>query len=373
MKNALTESQILLIERWFDGDATGGEAREATTLVASSVSAREFHEALKEIRLATEVAEGEAWSKATPPAAATILATCEAAPNSPSLSLSELAPMLERFFDGESDDLEAELIASMIDTREDVAEYIASLDELRGGVVASLKELDDRVPMNGFWDSIEARLEDDSFRVEEHAILVQRFHDNSVTDAERAQVQRWNSKHVAESLEALQELNLAVNAAMDEATEGVDFSSIWGAVESVMDADLESKGDNIVALGRVKRDQAERRSGFSKQSLGAIAAILAAVLIGGLISQQFLGPDQVIVERTIVIVDSVEYAAGASVMVDTPFRQASAVLNADSESEEPTVIWILDEGDGMLEEPADEIAPANGEEKKEKKPVGQPI
>lgn len=373
MKNALTEAQILLLERWFDGDATGGEAREATTLVASSASAREFHEALKEIRLATEVAENEAWSKATPPTSASILTACQAAPSSESKSISELAPMLERFFDGECDDLEAEFVAELLDTREDVAAYICSLDELRGGVVASLKELDDRVPMEGFWDAIEARLEDPSFRVEEHAMLVQRFHDGAVSETERAQVQAWKSHHVAESLEALQELNLAVNAAMDEASEGVDFSSIWGAVEATMDADLESQGENIVALGRVKRDKVERRGGFSKQSLGAIAALLAAVLVGGIFGQQLFGPDQVIVEKTIVIIDSVEYAAGASVMVDTPFRQASAISSADSESEseEPTVIWILDEGDGTLDEPTDN-APST-EEKKEKKPIGQPI
>ena len=372
MKQALTKAQIELIERWFDGDVVGEQAREATALVASSAEARELHDALKEIRVATEVAESQAWSKATPPSIDAVVGACESSENLADAPLSQLAPLLERFFDGETDDFEAELVAQLIDTRDDVADYLAGLDEVKGGVAASLQELGDRAPMANFWDSIASRLDDDAFRPADHAMLVQRFHDGAVSDAERAQVESWKSAQVTAGLDAFAEIHLATNAAMDHATEGVDFSRIWGAVEAVMDADVEAQGDNIVSLGKARREQVEKRSGFSRSSLGAIAALVAAVLVGGIFSKQLFGPERVIVEKTVVIVDSVEYAPGASIMIDSPVQQASAISNADSdnEEEEPTVIWILDEGDGTLEDV--DSAPSKGEAN-EKKPIGQPI
>lgn len=372
MNNALTKAQIELIERWFDGDATGADARQATALVASSEAARELHQALKEIRIATEVAEAHAWSLASPPEADNIVQACESAPALAQASLEVLAPMLERFFDGECDDAEVQLVAELIDSRDDVADYLAGLDELRGGVVASLQAVADQVPMDGFWDGVSARLDDDVFQPRDHAMLVQRFYDGQVTDQERAKVQAWNDPHVSAILDAFAEIHLATNAAIDHATDGVDFSQVWGAVEAAMDEDLESQGDNIVALGTARRERTEKRGMFSRPSLGVVAALVVAVLVGGAFSKQLFDPERVIVEKTVVIVDSVEYAPGASVMIDSPVQQASVISTPDSaETEEPTVIWILDEGDGTLED-TDMQEPA-GVNSHEKKPIGQPI
>lgn len=366
MKHALTETQIQLLERWFDGETTAEEARVATQLVASSAEARSFHEALKELRVAAVIAEEVAWEKAEPRSAAQIVSACE---EDAELSLGELAPVLERFFDGECDDFEAEWVAELIDSRPDVADYLAGLEELRGGLKVSMAELESRAPLAGFWEGVESRLGTARFDRAEHAMLLQRYHDDEVTAEERALVESFEDPAVREGLAALAEVNLATHAALDHAAEGVDFSRIWAGVEAEMDAALEAQGDNVVALGRVRREQQEKRAGFSRQTMTAVAALVAAVLIGGLFGNTVFGPEKVIIEKTVVIVDSVEYAPGASVMIDSPVQQASAIANEGSETEEPTVIWILDEGDGTLEE----VDSADEGESKVKKPIGQPI
>lgn len=365
MKQELTDKQIQLIERWFDGDTTPEEARAATQLVASVEAAREFHEALKEINAATQAAEQAAWDKApSRPAQDIVLAATQ----DEAMALSDLAPLLERFFDGECDDFEAEMVVGLIDARPDVADYLEGLEELRGGLKISMDEVHAQRPMDQFWAGVESRL-GAGFVAAEHNMLLQRYHDGEVNAEERAQVDAWTDPAVKDGLAALGELHLAANAAIDHACEGVEFAQVWGAVEAAMDADVESKGDNVVSLGRIRREA----QGSPRASFGAIAALVAAVLVGGLFSQKLFGPQKVIVEKTVVIVDSVEYAPGASVMIDSPVQQASAISNADSEDvEEPTVIWILDEGDGTLEDDADSVAPVQGAPT-EKKPIGQPI
>ncbi len=73
------------------------------------------------------------------------------------------------------------------------------------------------------------------------------------------------------------------------------------------------------------------------------------------------GPQQVVVEKTVVIVESVETpSADTSVMVTGPMQPASMSTDSDAaqkeEDETPTVIWLI--------EP---------DESEDEKPTGQPI
>lgn len=115
-----------------------------------------------------------------------------------------------------------------------------------------------------------------------------------------------------------------------------------------MDADIEAQGDNIVALGARRREKSFFQT-YRQSIFGAVAALVAVAFVGSLFGP-FMAPERVIVEKTIVIVDSVEYAPGASVMVNSPVQRASVVSEPGSEVEEPTVIWLLDSGEETLEE-----------------------
>ena len=99
-----------------------------------------------------------------------------------------------------------------------------------------------------------------------------------------------------------------------------------------------------------------------------------------------------VVEKTVVIVDSVEYGDGKSVIVTGPMQQASMTTESeedvdgaeDAEPEAPTVIWLIDpnevseeEGDGAADASDDagakpsKEAPEDGSKSEEKKPDWQ--
>ncbi len=373
---ALTLQQKELLERHYDGELSEFEAKKAEKLIASSATAREFVESLEEIGTATRAAEEQAWSTANAPEASSVAATAIDS-DLTTASLDELAPLLERFFDGETDDLESEFVASLIDSRDDVADYLTTLDNLRGGILGSAEAMPE-VDFGGFWDAVSEKIDEatTSFDSDEHRVLLYRFHDGEVTDEEVAQVNGWvdaNVPEVVSTLDALREVKLATTCGIETAQEGVDFSSIWAAVEDAMDEDLEAQGDNIVAFGKAKRENETKKQPilqrYQQSIYGAVAALFIGGIIIGLFNDQIFEPK--VIEKTVVIVDSVEYAPGSSVMINSPVQQASAIQQdgAEPPAEEPTVIWILDtgeenlDGDGSLEEGAEsEPADAAAEE-----------
>ena len=363
---ALTLQQKELLERHYDGELSEFEAKKAEKLIASSVTARDFVESLEEIGTATRAAEEQAWSTANAPEASSVAATAIDS-DLTTASLDDLAPLLERFFDGETDDLESEFVASLIDSRDDVADYLTTLDNLRGGILGSAEAMPE-VDFGGFWDAVSEKIDEaaTSFDSEEHRVLLYRFHDGEVSDEEVAQVNGWvdaNVPEVVSTLDALREVKLATTCGIETAQEGVDFSSIWAAVEDAMDEDLEAQGDNIVAFGKAKRENETKKQPilqrYQQSIYGAVAALFIGGIIIGLFNDQIFEPK--VIEKTVVIVDSVEYAPGSSVMINSPVQQASAIQQDGVEppAEEPTVIWILDtgeanlEGDGSLEEGVD--------------------
>ena len=347
---ALTQQERELLQRLYDDDLSELEAKRAQKFIETSESARLFIESLDETSEATRLAEEEAWSKTDPPTSKAVAEYAVNAPDLASASLEELAPVLERFFDGEATDEEAEVVASLIDEREDIAEYIMGLEELRVGVLASSQAAGE-MDFAGFWDSIETQIdaEQEAFDAEEHRVLVYRFFDGEVSNEEIGQVNGWVDEgvnHVVGAIDAMKEVKFAVNVSVEEAQEGVDFSSIWEGVEDVMDAELEARGENIVAFGRAKKAK-EERGFFARNQQSVFSAVAALLVLGivGIFGEQIVGPrETVIVQKTVVIVDSVEYEPGTSVMINSPVEQASAISTPEAE-EAPTVIWLLDSED----------------------------
>lgn len=341
----LTPSQISFLQRYADGEATLPEQRDCKELLKTE-QAQAFLADLETLQAAARVAEEAIWAKNTQ-VTDTILSAIGG--NGMSASVEDLHPLLERFFDGECDDAEASFVASLIDERPDVADYLAELDTLRAGVRVFDEDMGARADLSSLWSGIENRLDQSGLKAEQKALLNRHF-DGEVSASEKVAVAAMlQTDDEARAIhDALSELRLATQAAMDTASEGVDFAPIWGAVEAAMDADLESQGENIVALGARRREKSFVQT-YRQSILGAVAALVAVALVGGMFGS-FMTPERVIVEKTIVIVDSVEYAPGSSVMVNSPVQRASVISEPGSEVEEPTVIWLLDSGEDNLEE-----------------------
>lgn len=384
MKNErLSAEERVLLERYHDEDLSEFEARRAEKLIESNEVAAEYNAALREVGDAARIAEEEAWTQSDAPSAAAVVEFAVNAPDAEDAPIEELAPLLERFFDGETTDEEAEWVAALIDDRDEVAEYLMGLESLQAGVRVSSEAITADVDFGGFWDSVASKLDaeapaDEPFEFADNAMLLQRFHDGEVDDAEIARVHAWldaEEPEVLDTIDALGELKLAVNAGIEHAQEGVDFGSIWEAVEDAMDEDLENEGGGkVVAFGKRKRARDQTRSGYSQLVVGAVAALFLVAFVGGIFSEQIFAPGQVrVVEKTIVIVDSVEYAPGSSVMINSPVQEASATVSSQgSDTQEPTVIWLLDSGEENLDDSAVPGIEKQGEEQ-DTGYKGQPI
>lgn len=367
-KQELTYREQNLLQRHFDGELEGAEAMAAEELLAQSVAARVFLASLEELALAVRESEALVWESAGVASSEEI---AEIAAKSSALSersLVELAPLLERFFDGEADEVESIFVAGLIDEREDVAAYLEQLDELRGGLREIGTTLGADVDFGDFWRGIDARLGDgaesaaeDRYDADEHAVLLYRFHDEQVDDAERSRVEGWlaaNEPEVKQTIAALAELNVAVNASVELAQERVDLSAMWSGVEARLDAleQEESASERVEKVAEVAAEsrvvslasvRSERR-GWGRPAM-AFAAAVTLLLLGGLLAERILGSETVIIkERTVVIVDSVEHGPGVRVDINSPIEQAGQV--GEEEEDFPTVIWLLD---------ADEEAPAD--------------
>ncbi len=410
-EHKLTREQRELIERHHDGDVSPEEHAEVEALLAEHAEARAIVEALDEVHVATRAAEQAAWEDAEHRAAEDVArdasALADAIP-----SMGDLAAMLERVHDDEADAFELEAVSTMRDERAEVAEYLSGLEVVRKGATAALEEATQDVDFSGFWGSLSARLELEdaededvtapeparvvafpsrakpstaerpAFDVDEHRVMLYRYYDEEASTDERAQVLAWAEidPTVSVTLNALEELSFATKVAVEVAEERQDLSRIWSGVAAEIGAE-----SNVVSLDRVReqRDEAANEQAptswvarhHRELSVGLMAALVT--IVGAWMFGAIGTPERVIVEKTVVIVDSVESESTASVMVSGPMQPASLDVddqNTDEADAEPTptIIWLIDseepaEGSEGSEKPADQDAPDAGTT------LGQPI
>jgi anti-sigma factor RsiW len=373
---ALSREQCFLLQQHHDGELSAAQSVQAKQLLERSATARVYVRALDELSHATRAAAQLAWEdvqgQAPSPSALaeTILAELAAgAGNLAEAPLEDLAPLLERFHDGEVDEVEMAIVSALLDERDDAVEYLASLDEIRQGMRVVGDEMAEDVDFDGFWGGIADKIgvnetESDAqtssgapttpFDSREHLVLLHRYADGEVTEDERALVAGWleaGEQEVGDYLEVISELSLGVNAAVEVACEQAELREIWTGVQAGID------DDGVVSLADRRTDrrtgkQADKRDGSSgpggptwpgeyRQAIvGALAAAVVLAGLVGLFKDQIFGPqERVIIEKRVVVVEQVEYSPGSDVMIDSPMKQVSA----DSEAEEdPTVIWLFD-------------------------------
>ena len=384
----LTYPERLLLQRLHDAEADEAEHKQAHALLDASEQARHYLEGLVEVHSAARAAEDEAWHKAP---ARTPLAMAEAAAEAgltQAWTLAELAPMLERAHDGEADEAELRWLEQLLVEREDVADYMASLDETRHSVVASHQEALREISFDGFWQSVSGRLDElarpaadldaapkadvveasprakvvsfprqpstterPAFDVKEHQLMLARYFDGESSAQERAQVQAWLEIDpiAAQTLGALEELAVALHGAVDELQERADLSQIWGGVERALDA----APAQVTSLEQARQARDARRAWdripMRRELFAAAAAALMTLAGIGMFADKIFSARTI--ERTVVIVDSVEYSSGASGMVVQPATlqaQDTAQTRRDAqgaaqEDEAPTIIWLLDD------------------------------
>lgn len=408
----LTYQQRLLLQRYFDGELQEGTEPyiEAKTLIDEVVYARQWVDSLEELALSIKGAEQEMWDRAPQRSSDRVVDVALHA--SADVSLPELAPMIERMHDEEITEEERLYLESLLAEQEEAASYLGTLEAMRYSVQSSHEEALDQVDFTGFFDAIEARLDEAQdvhaptklegeviqfpgkpqtverapFDMEEHQLLLARFFDGEASTEEKAQVTAWAEidHKVAETLDVFGELSLATRAAIDELGESVEFSDLWSNVEQELAQDF-AQGPNVISLEVAREEKALEAtkpapSRARREFFIAIAAAVLTVFGVGLFSDKlFPSKGTTVVEKTVVIVDSVEYQGGSSGMVMQPASmlndtepQTPAIKNnpPSKEEETPTIIWILDE-DQPEQQPSkkeDKAAP-----QKTTKSNGQPI
>ena len=352
----LTHTECLLLQRYYDGELGAAEEIEAAQLLERNAAARVFLRALEELSLAARSAGEVAWERAADKAARpeVIVELATSAADLSKAPLEELAPLLERFHDGEVDEAEHAFVTALLDERDDAVGYLAGLDEIGQGMRAAGAELAEGVDFSNFWNGIASQIEapktdQPGFEPAEHLGVVQRYFDGEVDAEEAACVERWldeGDPRVAGYLEALEEIHLGVNAAADTACERAPIRDIWTGVQAGLDKDEAE----VVSLGQTRRDRRKdqasaEHSWFGEYRQAIVGALAAAVVLAGLVGlfkDEIFGPrERVVVEKTVVVVDSVEYAPGSSVMIDSPTKQVSM---DGEDSDKPTVIWLFDSG-----------------------------
>lgn len=336
----LTTDEALLLQRYADGQANEVEEQAAKALLKERPAAEVYLAVLKELRLGVQLAMEEACEKAKWPDPEQWVDRALSQAGLIELELDELAPLLERFHDGEADDIEAAAILAMIEHREDVAAYLAELD----GLSSSVRQAHDltQVDLSNFWNELEKKLDDPEnlpqFELEEHGVLLHRFHDGEVSDEEAALVQGWierQDREVDAFLGALAELHLGVNAAIETAQEEAPLHEIWTGVEARL-GEKAPEPERVVSLQERRAEKA--KSTFWQRPLFAAVAAVALVAVGGLLGPRLMGPKQVIEKRTVVIFDSVEYSPGSSVMIHSPM-----LANHGAAEDEIPILWVMDD------------------------------
>lgn len=398
-KQGLTGDEKRMLERLHDAQGGASERAQAERLIAQSSLARGYMSALKEVRLGVLGAEQAMWEGGGERLEVEQVvgrAWCD--DPMAGRSLEELSPLLERFHDGEASAEEIEEVEQLRACREDVAAYLEGLSELELGVLGAQEEALSGVDFARFWGELEGRIEEERrphvaasseraegrvvsfpgvtrerpmFNNEDHQVLLYRYHDGEVSEQEVAQVKAWQEidPGVALTLGALEELHLATTVAMEQAVDRLDGGLLWERLEAGLDAlDAEQEAGPKVASLSEARERKEAasaaRSNHRREVMIALAAVVFTVFGVGLFKEQLFGPSEVVVEKTVVIVDSLEYGDGTSVMVTGPMQSASMVVEPkkaqadeaatvgeedEEEGATPTVIWLIDpmeEGEG---------------------------
>ncbi|TXD35230.1 hypothetical protein FRC98_17340 [Lujinxingia vulgaris] len=393
----LTYEQALRLQRYVDRELPAEERAAIEEALATRPGWQIYVAALQELKLAVEMAAEAAWERAPAVDAATIARLAQAASDLSESSLDELAPMLERFHDGEVDEAEGAVIAALLETREDVADYLAELDamsqSIRGSDLSAGADFDD------FWQKIEAGIDQADhassdapvaelrpaipFDDDEHRVLLYRYHDGEVSAEERTLVERWiaaGEPQVDATLGALAELHVGLNAGVELAQDSADFAELWEGIAAGIDrADAEEAAGNVVTLQDRKSDKAAAPRSIVHSPVFALAAAVALLICGAIVSQTFMQQEKIVETRTVVIFDSVEYAPGSSVMIHTP---QLAGLSAEEAAEEVPILWVMEDEDpatpsadeheaSPAEDPVED--PDAGDVEVEEQPPGLPI
>jgi hypothetical protein len=360
MTSKLNDNERELLQRSYDGALSKAEAEQAEALLEKSASARVFVAALEELTIAAKAAESIVWERAAAPSADDVVDHALGAASLSDASIADLAPLLERFHDGETTPEEEATVHALLRERDDVADYIAELEGLRAGIEVGGQALADAVDFGGFFDAVAAKIDaaETDFDHDHHRVLLYRYNDGEATDAEVAQVESWldaGHPEVTNILAALSEMQVATTCAIELAQEQVDLTDFWHGVEEAIDDEIESQGDNVVSLGR-KRSEKNFFQKYQQAIVGAVAAVLV-LGVAGMFSDQLFGPRETrVIEKTIVVVEEVEYAPGTTgAVLNPPVQQASVTIDngdpAAEEEQEPTVIWVF-EDDAPSDEPA---------------------
>lgn len=410
----LAQSEKHLLERYHDGVLVGEERDRAEMLLAQVSVARDFASSLKEISTATRAAEQELWAQSDAPSSEALwqaaMQPCEPLMTQ---DVSALSPMLVRFHDGEVTEQEAAEIVELMGAREDVSAFLGGLGELELGVQGATKEAVDAVDFGGFWGKLEQAIDAEqestqepqelpeapnvlsfpqstrerpSFNDDDHQVLLYRYHDGEASADECRQVQAWQEidPKVAATLGALEELELAARASMELAEEHIEPGLMWSMIEGRL-GEEEHNVASLAAHREAKRAEAATApvSNHRREMFIALAAVLCTVMGVALFGDGLFSGDKVIVEKTVVIVDSLEYGDGTSVMVTGPMQTASMEVDGsdeviddeDSLDEEatPTVIWLIDPEADVQERDEDVAPPGDSQEGEEVVPRGKPI
>ena len=357
--NPLTYEQALLIQRHFDGDLAVAEEQGVTQMLGSNRAAQEFLSMLEELRLSVQCAEDAIWARAASTDPHFVAQRAMDAEPLTELPLDGLTALLERFHDAETTAEESLFVEILLEQRDDVARYLEGLATLRNSMIAADNLALDTVDLDGLWDRVEAEIgESDSDQVAfdpaEHQFMLQRYVDGEVKSGERARVEEWiraENDQVLSTLAAYDSIRLAANAAVEFAQESVDLDRILAGVDAVLDEEV-SASDKVVSL-----DAERSRSMSWNQPVVLLAAAVMLVFFVNQFTQSSSPREVIIKEKTVVIVDSVEYAPGASVMVNS--IQPAGFEQGGETPEEPTVIWLLDDDEPTAEPKSDDLRKAD--------------
>lgn len=363
-RKKLTTEEALLLQRHVDGECGAGEEERARALLAAEPAARVFVSALEELQVAVRCAEEAAWESAGLASPAEWVALAQQWAGWADAPLDDLAPLLERFHDGEVDAAEGAAVAALLEERSDAVAYLGELSALSAGVLAhqdAVAEAD----FSNFFTGIAAALDAeeagqqgaeiltmDGFDAEDHLLLLHRYHDGECDERECARVERWiasGDPEVEALLGAMAELHIGVNAGIETAQEGADFGALWDGLEARLDAlDAESAAPNVVSL-EARKESREPRGPVWNQPVFALVATVTLILLGTFLGSQLLQQETLVETRTVVIFDSVEYAPGSSVMIHNP-QLASHGADAD----DVPILWVLDDDEEWGDEEWDD-------------------
>jgi hypothetical protein len=403
----LTTEQCELLQRFYDEELSAAESIRAEQLLERSAPARVFVRALAELSAAVRAGHELAWERAASriPSPARLAEMAAQAPGMLDAPLDELAALLERFHDGEADEAEAAWVRALLEERADAAAYLAGLDQIAEDLRAAGQVMVDDVDFDGFWDKISAGIDADAgagvdaerdelpdelpeFDPSEHLLLLHRYADDETDAAEAARVEGWieqGDPQVREYLAALDEIKLGVTVAAETACEQVALRDIWtGVAEAIDESAAEVAGEDKSGAAPISLENERRKRGgwlgeYRQAIFGAAAAAVVLAGVVGLFQDRIFGPpERVIVEKTIekrvVIVETVEYSPGSSVMIDSPMTRVNMKAD-DRQKVNPTVIWLFESDsptDSQLEDETGVQQPEGGDSEGSEQDAGFP-